>query len=197
MALFNDSFGVIAPRITGSLSAISSSLIIFIIFRSTKKLRTIYHRLMFAISFADILGSIAMALTTLPMPDIPGSDEIEGTRLGNIQTCEAQGFFFVFGVFTMFTYNGMLCVYYTCVIAFGMEEQNVTRRVEPFLHLFSLSCGLGAAVPPLFLEMYNPTGTLLCCSIFNDYFEFFFFHVFFFLMPYFMFCFILYYLHAN
>jgi len=116
---------------------------------------------MFAISIADILGSVAMGLTTLPMPKDTGTDhdDFGGTALGNTQTCEAQGFFFVFGVTTMFGYNAMLCVYYTCAIASKMKEEQIARGVEPWLHIIPLVLGLAYAVPPLFTQMYNPTST--------------------------------------
>ena len=102
MLPFKDDFAAIVPRITGSMSVISSSLIITIILRSTRKLSTVYHRIMFGMSCADILGSIAMSLTTLPMPseDVPST--WAGTRLGNVYTCTAQGFLFILGIFCMF-----------------------------------------------------------------------------------------------
>ncbi len=138
--VYNEHFGELAPRITGSISVISSALIIYVILRSPNGLSTIYHRIMFGMSFADILGSAAIAFTHLAMPR-PGISEIidnygfEGTRLGNTDTCTAQAFFFVFGSTATYGYNNSLCVYYACIIAFSMHEARVTRKVEPFLHL--------------------------------------------------------------
>lgn len=40
-----------------------------------------------------------------------------------------------------------------------MREELIVRRIEPFLHILPLAAGLGTAIPPLFMEMYNPTGT--------------------------------------
>jgi hypothetical protein len=61
-------YAALVPRFTGSLSAVSSALIIYVILRSEARLSSIYHRIMFGMSLADICGSIAMALTSLPMP---------------------------------------------------------------------------------------------------------------------------------
>jgi len=73
-----------------------------------------------------------MALTSLPMPrtmliaiierehwDSHGNSYEDWARkkLGNTQTCDAQGFFFTFGITAMYSYNVMLCVYYVCAIA--------------------------------------------------------------------------------
>lgn len=109
-------FITIVPRITGSLSVVSSGTIIFLIFRSDAKLTTIYHRIMFCMSICDILGSIAMALTTIPMPkEMPLEQELGfewpgGSRYGSTLSCNLQGFSFTFGTLTMFGFNGMLCL---------------------------------------------------------------------------------------
>jgi hypothetical protein len=155
------SISFIVCAATGGVSALSSSLIIYVILRSPTKLSSIYHRLMFGMSVADIMGSIAMGLTSIPFPkDFPvegWNKKLRGLMLGNIHTCNAQGFFFTFGVLVMFVYNGALCVYYACAIALRMKEERIRKRVEPFLHALPIAIGLGVAVPSLFLELYNPS----------------------------------------
>ena len=109
--------------------------------RSNKKLSTIYHRIMFGMSIADILGSVAMGLTTIPMPHQEMDNENnyslhEGnTKLGNDFTCAAQGFFIFFGLTYVFMYNASLWTYYAYSIASNMSEEKIKTRVEPFLHL--------------------------------------------------------------
>jgi hypothetical protein len=154
-------YAALVPRFTGSLSAISSVLIIYVIMRSETRLSKIYHRIMFGMSLADVLSSTAMALTSLPMPSYMPKEEVfgyewAGTRLGNEYTCDAQGFFAFFGMGCMFNYNAMLCVYYACAIAFGMRERNIEKYVEPLLHVIPFLAGLVFSVPPLFYDMYNP-----------------------------------------
>jgi hypothetical protein len=119
---------------------------------------------MFGMSLADICGSIAMALTSLPMPSYMPKEEIfgykwAGTRLGNTYTCNAQGFFSTFGMAAVLCFDVMLCVYYACAIAFGMKEKKIKKYVEPIIHGLPIVFGLGFALPPLFLELYNPTTT--------------------------------------
>ena len=111
-----DDFAAIAPRFSAAISTFSSAFIIFAIFCTRTKLSTIYHRIMIGMSLCDILGSVAMGLTTLAMPKevTPGMTDYmwTGTRLGNAHTCRAQGFFATFGATCMFSYNGTLCMYY-------------------------------------------------------------------------------------
>ena len=170
-------FAVIVPRFSGSLSAIASSLIIVAILKSDTKMKTVYHRIMFFMSCADISGSIAMALTTIPMPQHMSQEimdidrylifyeEWAGMKLGNTQTCEAQGFFYTFGVSSMYVYNAMMCIYYVCAIVFGMKEARIIKFVEPFLHLFAFTLGFGPAVFGLANNLYNPGGWDPWCTL--------------------------------
>jgi hypothetical protein len=170
-----EDFAALAPRITGSISAVSSAMIIFLIYRSPAKLSKIYHRIMFGMSIADIITSSAMALTTLAMPkndDQVWSDKYAGdikwegqTKLGNMRTCAAQGVLFSFGLQTMFAYNGMLCIYYTCAIAFRMQEKDIRNKVEPFIHGVPLLLGLGPVIPCLLYDFYNPIHEMPFCVL--------------------------------
>jgi len=160
------------PIITGSVSTISSSLIIYLIFLSKSKLSTIYHRILFGMSCADIIGSITMALSTLPMPEINvctdnGDYEWDAVRIGNIQTCQAQGFFQRFGLTTMYTYNLILCFYYTCVIVFGMRENQIRKRLEPFFHIIPILTGVAHAIIPLLFNLYQANGIMPWCTVLN------------------------------
>ena len=171
MPPLNDDFAALAPRFTGGISAVSSCTIIYIIIKSGTKLSTIYNRLMFGISTATLFSSIAISLTTLPMPrDLPISDigyDWAGTRLGNVHTCNAQGFFLITGYSMMFTYTGMLCIYYMLVIAFGLREKKIAKYAEPFFHLITLGTSY-MAFNAVFTGKINPTGWEPCCTIAND-----------------------------
>ena len=133
-----DSFSVIAPRCSGGISTISSMLIIYIINQSNERLTTIYHRIMLGMSLACIIGSIAIGLSTLPMPrDGGGVDNNlhEGsTKLGNDLTCDLQGVFITFGQIATFLYNASLWIYYAYSIASELTEVQIRKRREPVFH---------------------------------------------------------------
>lgn len=122
---------------------------------------------MFGMSTADIIGSISMGLTSLPLPqELPYNYTVfYGTRIGNDQTCQAQGFAHVFGIMTMFAYNGMLCVYNACVIYFRMKEPTIQKWVEPVFHILPLSIGLGVSIFALIHDLFHPTDWDSWCSI--------------------------------
>mgnify|MGYP001493372742 CR=1 FL=1 len=60
--------GITTARITGFTSSLSSCLVLFLILRSANGLSTSYHRLVFGMSVADALGSIAIFCSTWLMP---------------------------------------------------------------------------------------------------------------------------------
>ena len=151
-------------HVTGGISILSSILIIFVIGRSKDKLSTIYHRIMLGMSCADILGSFAMALTSLPMPNVINDSEvlqdkygIFGPMIGTTFTCELQGFFFMFGTLTGFSLNGMLCVYYALAIAFRLKEKTIHRYFEPILIALPLCVGVGCTIATAVLDQFNPS----------------------------------------
>ena len=105
----------IVPRVSGSVSAISSSIIIYLVFQSAARLSTIYHRIMFCMSVSDIILSVGYALTSLPMPaEMPMEEELgiywPGPRYGNTTTCNIQGFMTTFGATSMLGYITTLCM---------------------------------------------------------------------------------------
>ena len=154
--------GVIIPTITGLVSAISSFIIVIVILNSGRN--TAYHRIMFLMSVCDIMSSLALSMTTLPMP----SDAIyhfEGMTLGNTSTCTIQGFIQTFGTGMTLSMNGVLNVYYLCSFKFKIDEQTFKKRFEPILLILSL----GFAGPPLvafaYHGMFNPTPFESWCTV--------------------------------
>jgi hypothetical protein len=88
--------GIIIPTITGGLSFLSSSFIMITIYRS--KQNTVYHRILFFLSFWDAIVSFCIALTTLPMPKDVIYD-YKGPSYGNHGTCSMQAFLIFLGAF--------------------------------------------------------------------------------------------------
>ncbi len=163
----------IIPRISSILSVIASSLIIYIIFRSSTRLNSIYHRIMFGMSVGDILSSAAFAVgqVALPRPGIYESldmiyrsPHLQSVRKGNKATCGAQGFFTVYGIFSAYLYNAALCWYYYFVIVRGIEDcRIVSSKLEPLFHAVSVGWPLLISITLLFLDGYSP-GTVICTA---------------------------------
>jgi len=124
--------------ISGSLSAIGSSTIVFIILRGGRsKLCRLHNRLLLGISAIDVLYSIALGLSFIPSPHLDDCSYGKGNEL----TCTAQGFFLILGM-AVPGYSAMLSIYYMATIVYSKTEDMLTRKFEPFMHAFAI-------LPPL------------------------------------------------
>lgn len=168
---------IITPIITAALSVVGSVCIVFIIlFRKqgrsateaetsgslefskrksfvrnprTNRLQT-YHRLMLAMSLADIVNSGWIILG--PVPNLKETGIVLAS--GNTTTCAAAGFFFHLG-FSVMYYNISLMLYYVMVIRFGMKPQMIAR-VEPLMHVISIGKPLIESIIGLSYKAFNP-----------------------------------------
>jgi hypothetical protein len=154
--VYTSKLGSNIVRGSGSLSALSSIILMLIIHRSRIGLSTIYHRIMYCMSIADIVSSIAMALASLPMPKDMIYTQFESGVYGNAATCTAQGIAFFLGSNIVFAYNASLCVYYLCAIRYKMTESCIRKRVEPFFQIGALLCSLPITMYVHYHKLYNP-----------------------------------------
>ena len=164
---------VIVPRIMGSISALSSMVIIYVIFKAMTKLKSTYHRIMFGMSIGDIIASIGMSLTHLPMP-APGINPLVDLyispdyRIGTIQTCNIQGFMIMAGTLLNYMYNAALCWYYYFVIVKTMKDNVIAKRIEPFLHCIPILLSLSYGITLYLLRAYNPDASFCLAGKLHD-----------------------------
>ena len=110
------------------------------------------NRLILPMSVFDIIGSIAWAFSSTPIPR--GSNCTYGA-LGNQATCITQGFMITLGTIVPM-YNAMLCIYYLLVVKYDIRDE-VIAKYEPLMHLFAI-------IPPLSVSIVAATNDL-----FNNY----------------------------
>eukprot|EP01083_Nonionella_stella_P214821 773717_1 len=84
---YMNSSASITALISGSLSAVSSLLILFLIRRSQIGLSSIYHQIMCGLSVSDFVSSVAIAFNTLPLPPYVIYDFDQSWIRGNQTTC--------------------------------------------------------------------------------------------------------------
>ena len=153
----------IVASISGGASVVSSILVITIILRSTIGLSAIAHRLVFAMSVADILTSAAIALTTIPMPTSTIYN-FEGPILGNELTCSMQGFFVWLGGFSAIYLNACIAIYFMCSITYKMKDAEVQRCIEPAMYITTVLATLPTAILFWIHKWYNPSPFETFCT---------------------------------
>jgi hypothetical protein len=154
---------IIIPTVSGSISFISSMLIIYVILKSPKVVfSTPYHRIMLGMSIGDCFMSLAIALTTIPMP----KDVIypfAQSSYGNTHTCNVQAYAFIGGCGTALGLSVVLYIYYGCSLVFHAKDVTFRKWVETpaFTVIVLLS------ISPLFYynrEQMNPSPSSVWCT---------------------------------
>lgn len=149
----------IIPTTTATISALSSLLVVTIIGRSwlVRSEIGVYHLIILMMSSSDLISSIPMALTTLPMPaDVRQFYPFASKSYGNIATCEAQGFLISFGMNMAMGCTCILCVYYVSVIKYGIMADTFKKRVLPILFSFFFTAALTFSCIILVNDYFNP-----------------------------------------
>ncbi len=143
-------------RTSACISVIASALLIAHILRSHQGLSTTYHRLVFGISFSDIVFSFAIALGTVMVPkDL--DYWISGVR-GNTGTCTAQGFLVTVGMVSSVWYNCSICFYYLAIIRYNKTDTYIKKKLEPWLHGIPVLYPLLSAFTLIAIEGFNTYG---------------------------------------
>jgi len=189
----------VIPTTTGTISALSSMLVISIIVRSqrsdcddiipnnkkhthnqnpgvTRCCRKLssplsmstYHLIMFFFSFWDIITSIAIALTTIPMPaefHETYKNPFVSKAYGTAGTCKTQSFLILMGQCFTICSNIFLSVFYLRSIRYGMTEATMKRKLVPVMLALSCVFSLPVAIAPLITGVLNPSPVLPYCTI--------------------------------
>eukprot|EP00978_Attheya_sp_CCMP212_P004133 scaffold8976_cov60-Attheya_sp.AAC.1 len=124
------------PRCMAFLSFMGSTIILFNIITLENKQRKTFNQFMILLSLFDMIGSVAYAFTTLPLP---AEDYMYGSR-GNAATCTAQGFFIQLGVIAAYM-NVSLSFYYLLILKFGWSESRI-EKLRPWLFGVPIAIGL-------------------------------------------------------
>lgn len=96
-----------------------------------------YHRIMAFMSIFDFIASICMALSTLPMPR-DNIHPFQGPMIGNHRTCQAQGYFILFGMGGGGGLYSSLSWYFVLNITFKVSSQRIRRHAEPLFYMYAL-----------------------------------------------------------
>jgi hypothetical protein len=153
------------PKVTGAVSAASSTLIAVIVLRDPERRSLCYHRLVLGISLVDLSASFWLAMSTWPIPSESNSSGGTLWSVGTETTCRVQGFFTQFGISSSF-YNASLAIYFWLVVVRGWKEAQL-RQIEWMLHTVPILWALISAVTGLILDVYG--NALLWCWVSSEY----------------------------
>ena len=137
------------PKVSGGLSFLSSSFVIFDILKDPRKRQTTYHRLILGVSISDALSSLAFFLGTWVMPK--GST---WGAVGSSGSCSFVGFFGQWGILGTFFYNAALATYYLLILKYNWSTTKV-KKAEPCFHAFALLTAWSIGIYGLAKNLYG------------------------------------------
>ena len=137
-----------------SLSFIASLTIITMILISPKKFTSSYRRIIFGMSFGDVVQSLAML--TGPF------------SVSNVHTCDWNGFAFACGTIMVPLYMFALSLRYFCKLKLKMQDEQFGRRIERWIHLVAIVLALSVCIMGSVRELYNPMPNKAFC-FFEEY----------------------------
>lgn len=142
----------VIKHVCGSISLFASATLMWMICRSYSGLSTPFHRLLFGLCFFDIIASIGYALSTSMSPK--ETSYYVWNASGNMASCNFQGFLHILGNYGCL-YNVSLCAYYLAVIKYSMSDEDIRKKIEPFLHGVPIICSIVFAISGLAVSVYN------------------------------------------
>jgi hypothetical protein len=153
-----DKAATICPQLAAAISVIGSYIIIREVLKDHRLKRgEAVPRVLLAMSFADVIFSLGWFLGSWPCPS-----EITYLwgNVGNIATCNFQGFLIQFGLMASPLFNISLAFFFLLMVRYNWSD-NRLRKLEPWIHGSIWTFALAASIFPIPLELYN-TGFTTC-----------------------------------
>ena len=128
-----------------------SLCIIVDVLHDSLRRKRVYNRIVFLMSCADVVSSMAMAFSTLP---VTRSSGVYG-GIGNRASCKIQGFFIQIAL-TSQMYNLMLSIYFYLALKLNWKESRIRRYQYVF---FGLPLAVGITLATWGIHQYGSVST--------------------------------------
>ena len=154
----------ICCRVSALMSIVGSSIVLHQILAPSRReamLKTMYNRMILTISTMDVIGSLALFMSTWPIPKDTIHDDWIWGNIGNQTTCNIQGYFIQSSVLSVAFCTTFLCIYFMLLIKYNWSERRL-RKMELMMR-GTICLVFISSIIPLSTEAYNPT--LVICWV--------------------------------
>ena len=129
---FNSKTVAILRSVSSIVSVIASSVLIWMILRSKKRLTAPYHRILLGMSVFDILYGISNSHFNALIPNDLGY--VVWNARGNLASCISVGFLSVIGVFGSCFYAISLNIFFLLAVKYNKKDKEINSKYEKWLH---------------------------------------------------------------
>lgn len=154
----------VIPMTTATISLVSSSAIVAMIYRSNKKLKDSYRRIIFGMSIFDICSSFAVTFKIFKSTP-ESSNANMWLPLGNQASCNVLTFLHILGTVGVTMYSLNINIYYFYLVKRNMREKDFREKIEPFLHAVPALWCISGAIYIWAAKLMNPTTNMGSCFI--------------------------------
>ena len=150
---------MITRCITAGISTVASFLLVVFILVAPTGLQSPYSRIIFGLSLADVLQSLGVLVAPFAAPD----DPLNIFGKGNVQSCEAIGFFTVLGSLAVPWYTLHLTYYFLKRVKYKVKPRDFANGEEKWLHILIWTYSSAVAIYALANGQINPSrGGSMC-----------------------------------
>jgi hypothetical protein len=119
----------------------------------------VYRRLIFGMSVFDLIQSMSLAISSVPIPV-----GLMWGAYGNDITCDLQAFTTVVGGYGSMLYSLSLSVYFLFVML-DITESRIKKYLEPIIHTVSISAPFALGIYLYVRHFYNPLSLKSTCWV--------------------------------
>lgn len=124
------------------------------------RMSELYHRLLLGLSVMDIVTSTSVILVPFLLPHWTGWSFASG----NTTTCAISAFVIQYS-FGSYIYSTELSVYFYIAIYHNKKYQDITKLLEPYLHILPVLVPTVIGIYCLATGQYNPEPVFAYCTV--------------------------------
>lgn len=136
---------------SASVSMIASSAILIMIMISSRSFSSPHRRIIFGLTMGDLMVSLAVLTGPFFVPSGIWS-------IGNVDTCNVNGFLFQYGFISVSMYMVLLICYFYKKIVKQMSNKDFCTKIEKISHIFIHALTLCICISAGVLKSFNPLG---------------------------------------
>lgn len=131
----------LVPLVSSLLSCLGSASIVYMVLRQWREKQSAYRRILLGMSICDLGSSMVYPFQSFL---VPKDTSQRVWAVGTDATCSGLGFLQQVA-FSNVWYNAMLSVYFLLTVRFGVRQEVLARRYEPWFHVLSIGYPLSTA----------------------------------------------------
>lgn len=153
----------IIRSLSGLISIIASSVLIWIVLKSKNRLSTSYQRIILGMGISDVLWSAVFANFNLFTPK--DLNYMVWNARGNQASCTTVGFLCLIGMLGTLLYSCSLNLYYLAIVRHNRKDNYISSKLDKWFHGVPIVFGLFTSTVLIFTKNINSDRSGVCTHL--------------------------------